>query len=163
MQKNTIIGAVCLIVGIGLGAFVGASVERRRGDERAATAIAAESARAGQLAAELSQLQQRVDVTQMHLRLGRIAMEADRQDYGTAGEQATLFFDDLASWMAEPAQDGGKKALAALQQVLAARDEVIAGLATAQPATAQRLKQLYLDLFDTAKLISHRDGEHDVS
>lgn len=159
MQKSIIIAAVCLIVGIVLGAFAGAAVERRRGDERAATAVATESARAGQLTAEVSELQQRVDLIRMHLRLGRIAMEADRQDYGTAGEQATLFFDDLASLTEEPAQDEDKKALAALQQVLAARDEVIAGLATAQPATAQGLKQLYLDLFAT----THLSPRHDAS
>jgi hypothetical protein len=39
---------------------------------------------------------------------------------------------------------------AALEQVLAARDDVTAGLATADPAATQRLKQLYLDFFDLA-------------
>ncbi|MGA7614606.1 MAG: hypothetical protein WBX15_05430 [Thermoanaerobaculia bacterium] len=148
IRTNVIIGAVCLILGVVAGAFAGAWLERRQGDERMAAAVEAESARAGQLEARMSRLQERIDLTGIQLRLGRLAMEADRQDYGTAGEQATTFFDDVAR-TAQKIQ-GDEKAKAALQHVLAARDEVTAGLAKAQPAAAQRLKQLYLDFSDMA-------------
>lgn len=148
MRINVIIGIVCLVVGLILGVLSGAAMERRRGDERTATAVEAESARAGRLEADVSQLQKQVDLMQMHLRVGRVAIEADRQNYGTAGEQATNLFDDIAL-MSERTEEH-EKVHAALRQVLAARDEVISGLATAQPASAQRVKQLYLELFDTA-------------
>lgn len=96
----------------------------------------------------MSQLHKQLDLTQIHLRVGRVAIEADLQNYGTAGEQATNLFDDIAL-MSERTKDN-EKVHAALGQVLAARDEVISGLATAQPASAERVKQLYLELFDTA-------------
>ncbi len=144
MQSETraslIIGAICLVVGIVLGAFAGTWVERRRGDERMSVAVAEESARA-------SQLQKSAAMAQLHLRLGRLAMLADRQDYGRASEEAATFFDDAAQMARETNREEMR---AALQQVLAARDEVTAGLATAQPAAAQRLRQLFLALFDNA-------------
>jgi len=123
MKTHAIVGAICLIVGVVLGSISGAWFERRSNEK----------------------LRERADLIQIHLRLGHIAMEADRQDYGAAGERATRFFGDVARIAEQTKADD--KANAALQHLLAARDEVIAGLATAQPATAQRLKQLYLELF----------------
>ena len=148
MRTNLIVGVLCLIIGVVLGALSGTWTERRRSDERIATAVEAESARAGHLEADVTQLQQRLGLRELHLRLGRLAMEADHQDYGTASEQAATFFD-AAARMAEQAR-GDERVHAALEQVLAARDDVTAGLATADPAATQRLKQLYLDFFDLA-------------
>lgn len=148
MRTNLIVGVICLIIGVVLGALSGTWTERRRSDERIAMAVEAESARAGHLEAEVSQLQKRLDLGELHLRLGRLAMEADHQDYGTAGEQAATFFDAVARM--EEQAGGDEKVHAALEQILGARDEVTAGLATADPAATQRLKQLYLDFFDLA-------------
>ncbi|HVT44380.1 MAG TPA: hypothetical protein VMT00_08315 [Thermoanaerobaculia bacterium] len=148
MRNNVIIGIVCLVVGLILGALSGAGFERRRGDERTTAAVEAESAHTKRFQADASRLQKQVDLMQMHLRVGRVAIEADQQNYGTAGERATSLFDDIAL-LSERTEDN-EKVHAALRQVLTARDEVISGLATAQPASAQRVKQLYLDLFDTA-------------
>jgi hypothetical protein len=145
MKANTVIGAVCLIVGVALGYVSGAWLERRSNQERTAAAVEKEAARAERLEAELGRLHERVDLIQIHLRLGRIAMEADRQDYGAAGERAANFFDDVAR-MAQETQEGDRER-DALQHVLAARDDLIAGLATAQPAATERLKELYLELF----------------
>lgn len=145
MKINAIIGLVCLIVGVVLGVLSGAWLERRSNDERTAAAVEQETARAERLEAEIGELHERVDLIQIHLRLGRIALEADRQDYGAAGERAARFFDDVAR-MAQESKAGDPER-AALEHVLAARDELIAGLATAQPAAAQKLKELYLELF----------------
>jgi len=146
MKAIANVGAVSLIAGVVLGSFLGAWYQRRGTDERIATAVGEESARAGRLEAEVNRLQVRADLAEMHLRLGRVAMEADRQDYGTAGERATHFFDEVARLAKETKLDDKERA--ALENVLAARDELIAGLATAQPEAAERLKQLYLELFD---------------
>jgi len=146
MKAIANISAVSLIAGVVLGLLLGVWYEGRGNDERIAVAVGEESARAGRLEAEVSRLQVRTDLAEMHLRLGRIAMEADRQDYGTAGERATHFFDEVARLAKETEQDDQERA--ALENVLAARDELIAGLATAQPEAAERLKQLYLELFD---------------
>lgn len=143
-----IIGGVCLILGVVLGALLGSWTESRRIDERVATAVEAEAARADRLEAELSQLRERSELEGLHLRLGRLALEADDQNYGTAGEQAARLFDDAAG-MAERAI-GDERAQAALDPLLAARDDVTAGLATADSEATETLKQLYLDLFDRA-------------
>ena len=148
VRTNVIIGAVCMIIGVVLGALYGTWTERRRGDERMTTAVEAESARAGRLESEVSELQKNADLIGLHLRLGRLAMLADRQDYGMAGKQASNFFDDAAR-MAEQAEDN-EKLHAALEPLLAARDEVTARLATADPEATQMLKHLYLDFFDSA-------------
>lgn len=148
MRTHLIIGVLCLIIGVFLGVLLGTWAERRRLDERIATAVEAESARAEHLEAEVSQLQERSELEELHLRLGRLAMEADDQNYGTAGEQAATFFDDAAR-MAEH-EIGGEEAQAALERVLTARDDVTAGLATADAEATERLKQLYLEFFDLA-------------
>lgn len=150
MKTKAIIGAAGLIVGFVLGGVSGAWVERRSHDERMAAAVQEEAARAERLAAEVSELHDRGVLLDLHLRLGRVAIEADRQDYGTAGERAARFFDDLARRASETAE--GDPERPALRHVLAARDEIIAGLATAQPAAAQRLEQLYLDVFSMMPL-----------
>lgn len=141
----TITGILGLVVGVGIGGVSGAWVERRSNDERMAAAVQEEAARADRLDVEVSGLHHRGVLLELHLRLGRIAIEADRQDYGTAGQRAARFFDDLADLASETA-DGDPEG-PALRHVLAARDEIIAGLATAQPAAAQTLGQLYLDVF----------------
>lgn len=145
MKMNAIIGVICLIVGGMVGGISGAWLERRSNDERTAAAVEQETARAERLEAELGELHERVDLTRIHLRLGRIALEADRQNYGAAGERAARLFDDVARMAQETRVDGRDRA--ALEHVLAARDDLIAGLATAQPAAAHQLKQLYLELF----------------
>lgn len=149
MRTNTVhavVGAVCLVVGLALGSLAGGWYEGRSSSEQMAALADAEEARAASTEADLSRLKARVEWLQIHLRLGRIALEADRQDYGIAGERAARFFDDVALMSQSPNLDPGRRA--ALDDVLAARDELIAGLATAQPSAAQRLKELYLQLFD---------------
>ncbi len=155
MKSKAIIGAVCLIVGIALGGVSGAWVERRSNDERVAVAVQEEVARAERFAAEVSELRDRGILLELHLRLGRIAIEADRQDYDTAGKRAARFFDDLARIASETAE--GDPQRPALRHVLAARDEIIAGLATAKPAAAEMLGQLYLDVFSMMQLPSFHD------
>lgn len=154
MNTKAIIGAVGLFVGVALGGVSGAWLERRSNDERIAAAVQEEADRAERLDVEVSELQDRAALRELHLRLGRIAIEADRQDYGTAGERAARFFDDLARLASQTAE--GDPERPALRHVLAARDEIIAGLATAQPAAAQRLEQLYLDVFSMMPLPSSR-------
>lgn len=143
MQKNRIVVAVALTAGVVVGAFLGAWFERGRSNQRTAAAVEVESARAERLESEVSRLQARVELSRLQLRLGRIALEADRQDYGSAGEHASRFFEDAAR-MAEQSDD--EQVRRELETVLAARDEVIAGLATAEPAATETLKTLYLDL-----------------
>lgn len=155
MKTKTIIGVVGLIVGVLLGGVSGAWIERRSNDERMAAAVQEEADRAERLAEEVSELQDRRALLELHLRLGRIAIEADQQDYGTAGDRAARFFDDLARLASETAESDPEQP--ALRHVLAARDEITAGLATAQPAAAARLEQLYLDLFRMLQSPSQRE------
>jgi hypothetical protein len=146
MKTQLIVGGVCLLVGGFLGAYSGTWLESRRNAERNVVAAEATAARISRIEAEMGQLKQHVELLHLHLALGRIALEADRQDYGTAAAGATAFYDDL-SQVAEQAKDDGEM-YAALQQVLATRDDIIAGLATVDPAATQRLKQLYLEFFE---------------
>ena len=145
---NALIAVVCLVVGLALGAITGAWYEGRGSAEQIAAMADAADDRARTDKAELRRLDARVDMLEIHLRLGRIAMEADHQDYGSAGERAATFFDDIARMAEEPTL--GESERAALENLLAARDELIAGLATAKPSAAERLKKLYLQLFDVA-------------
>lgn len=157
MNAKVIIGIAGLIVGVALGSVSGAWVVRRSNAERMAVAVEEEAARAERLALEVAGLHDREVLLELHLRLGRIAIEADQQDYGTAGERAARFFDDVADLAAEMPEDDPERS--ALRHVLAARDEIIAGLATARPAAAQRLEQLYLDLFSMMPLPSQTEME----
>lgn len=157
MKANVILGAACLIAGVLLGGVAGLWIERQSQDERLAAAVQKETARAERLGAEVSELQERGTLLELHLRLGRIAVEADQQDYGTAGDRAARLFDDLARLDSET--EPGDPERPALRHVLAARDEVTAGLATGEPATAEKLGQLYLDVFSMMQLPSFQDAE----
>lgn len=144
MKTNVLIAVVSLVVGMLLGGFSGAWLAGRGSDERRAGAVGEEAARAGQLEVRAARLDQQIELLRVNLTLGRIAIEAQRHNYGVAGQLAGPLFDDIARLDGTPMGEGER---AALQRVLAARDEVVAGLATAQPAAAGTLQQLYLDLF----------------
>ena len=148
MRSSAIVGVIGLVVGVLLGAVCGVWLERRQGEKRTAAAVAVESARAGRVEAELTALRQRLEWTDLQLRLGRIAMVAERQDYGTAADLATGFFDDLAVVAARSKDD--VNAPGALQRALAARDEVTAALAIADPAATRKLHELYLGFFEAS-------------
>ena len=147
MKSIAISAAIALVVGLLLGMLAGAAWEGRRGDAELAAAVKSEQEAASRLVSERDEIRKRAELMQIHLRLGQIAMEANRQNYGTAAEQAGSFFEDVAA-MNNGTQ--GTKGDAALRQILASRDEIVAGLATAQPAAAQSLQQLYLSFFDLA-------------
>jgi hypothetical protein len=83
--SKVLIGTAFLLVGLVLGGITGAWYEGRSSSERLAAMADAAEARTRSAEAELRQLNARVDWIQTHLRLGRITMEADHQDPGSAG------------------------------------------------------------------------------
>ncbi|MBZ0114844.1 MAG: hypothetical protein K8J08_20455 [Thermoanaerobaculia bacterium] len=148
MKASAVIGTVCLIVGLVGGAFAGQWFVERKAAARTASAVEVEAARARALEADVLRLQDRIELLELHLDLGRIATTADLQNYGEAGVRAARFFD--AATRLVPSLRLGATARASLETVLERRDEVTAGLATAQPATARLLKEMFLN-FQTAK------------
>lgn len=156
MRAKIVTLSVGLVAGLALGGFVGSWLAGRSNEAHTTAAIREQETRAEHVQTVAAALRERVALLEMHLRLGRIAIEADRQDYGSAGKQAARFFDDLAGISAGLQQGNPDRIL--LEHVLAGRDEITAGLATAQPAAAQRLEQLYLDCFALQHLQSPKRG-----
>ena len=146
MKSNVIVGVVGLMIGVFLGFFSGGWLEGREAAQRRAVAFDTAAEHSELQAKEMLELRQHADLLQIKIRLGRVALEADQQDYGLAATGATLLFDDILQ-MAEEVRSDDEEVYALLQRVLEARDDVTAGLATADPEAAEKLKQLALELF----------------
>lgn len=71
--------------------------------------------------------------------LAMLLVEAEEKNFGQAGERSTRFFDGLRDILAG---EGGESARAQLQQILARRDEITAGLATANADVVTALRAM---------------------
>ena len=119
------IGAIAL-VGTFLAGYVPASLSAR--DARA----------------EQARLTHTMALTGLQAQLGMMSVEVNRDNYGLAAGLATPFFDGVRSAIADPANEA---AAAALQGVLARRDEITSDLAQARPAVKEKIAGLYADLY----------------
>ena len=102
---------------------------------------------------QLRRLRETMTTTSMELRLatlhrelGVASHEAQRNNFASAGEAASRFFDDCAKLAnTEPFTDDARTRVA-LSGYAAQRDEVMALLAASDPAARERLSSLYLTM-----------------
>ena len=98
-----------------------------------------------QCASRLAETQQKLDRSQVQNHLAAAVIDARRGDYEPARQAASQFFTSLRA----EADKGAASTLtevqrAALQPLFAGRDEIITLLARSDPASADRLSDLYV-------------------
>jgi hypothetical protein len=98
------------------------------------------------LGSELESVKQQLSSCQLGSRLSQlrdtaalIYLEATRKNYGLAGEHSARFFDE-AHQLAEQTSEGTLRT--SLQELLASRDVITAGLAKGDPAVVPELQTL---------------------
>ena len=101
---------------------------------------------------ELKLEQSKLQMADLSLLIGRVYLEANLKNFGLAGQYSTKFFDRVRT-MAGPETDPNRKAF--LQEALAARDTVTAGLAKGDPSTLPAVQ----DLFQSALKASGSSGQ----
>jgi len=142
--RQTIIYAIVLIIGLGIG-FVPMWIRARASDNLLSAAMS----RAGVVRAETMRVSdaaaRQLLLATMQNSLATATIDADRGDYETARQAASSFFTTLR----EEATKGIDSSLsqaqkAGVESVLAGRDEIISLLARNDPAASQQLSDLYV-------------------
>ena len=87
----------------------------------------------------------RLRLASLHRSLGLMLIQLEAQNFQTAREQSTKFFDALADVVFE-ARD--EDLSTRLKNISAWRDEVTAGLASMDPAAVEKVRMLYVELAD---------------
>ncbi len=129
-KARFLIAAVLLLVAF-LSGFIPQYLKSR---EATAQALQAQT----QLAAAQAQLR----LATLQNNLGMILVEVEQNNFQTAKERSTRFFDELRQTIALTRDDGQKQRLTTL---LNHRDEVTSDLTTLNAETAVKLRSLYLN------------------
>ena len=98
--------------------------------------------------AERDRLAHALAVADLQIQLGMMSYEANRDNFGLAGQLATVFFDGVRS---ESAGAIDQNVVTSLQAILARRDEITTDLAQANPGVKSKLAELYADLYRLPK------------
>jgi hypothetical protein len=128
MNKTAIAAISALIVGALIGGFLVGVVK-----DKAVAAVQAELASAN-LANEVAAHRER---------LGAIAIEASRMNFGTARDEMVLLLGDLTTLEAKVK---GTEHEAAVQAMLENRDQIVSELSVGSPVATEMLQRMYLDL-----------------
>ena len=98
-----------------------------------------------QCASRLAETQQKLDRSQIQNHLASAVIDARRGDYEPARQAASQFFTSLRAETDKSAASTLTEAQrAGLQPLFAGRDEIITLLARSDPASADRLSDLYV-------------------
>ncbi len=143
--------AIISLVAVILGACGGAYGAYKYMDAKTKTAVeaATEAGKAdcAKTSAALDAATRRGKILEFDLRLGHIAIQAGRMNYGLARSEATAYFDDLARFADE---SKGDKHEGDLRSILEKKDQIVNDLAVGSPTSADALELLYLSSIEKA-------------
>ncbi len=92
---------------------------------------------------QLSVVQKQEDISNFTVRSGMIYTTAEKHDYSSASGEASRFFTDLRQYT-DGLPEGDLKQQ--LGTALSSRDEIIGGLAKADPSVTERIQALFLKM-----------------
>jgi hypothetical protein len=90
---------------------------------------------------ELSTTRGQLTLSRLAVRSAAVYSEAEKDNFSVASGSASSFFTDLREYINQSAGDPLKQQL---EEIMGARDPIIAGLAKADPAVLPQLRQLFL-------------------
>jgi hypothetical protein len=134
--------AISLVVGLILGLLAGFVPQHQKNSILRHNNLALAEGEAS-LQNELAKTQARLAISALTVRSAVVYVEAEKHDYSVALGNASSLFTDLRKF-ADQSSDANVKQQ--LEQVLSTRDQVIAGLAKADPAVVQALQDMFLKM-----------------
>jgi hypothetical protein len=96
-------------------------------------------------------IEQKLKLSEMLSRLGMASYEANRNNYASAAQMSTEFFNTMKQMADATTDDALKQKLLVLG---VRRDEITTNLAQADPAVKEKLAQMYSDLFQITRSFS---------
>ena len=97
-------------------------------------------ARLDETGQELSIARERAEMYEVSSLIGAVYLETQSKNFGVAGEYSTRFFDRVQALLAQGTDPARRDFL---QQALAQRDAITAGLAQGDPAVGATVQTLY--------------------
>lgn len=139
-KKNLILFGVVLLVGVILGGWGMSEIQSRAKQKAVDAATEAERGQCASIQKERDELARHAKMTDLRLRLGLVAIQAGKMNYGNARTEAESVFTDAA------ALEGLMRGTAderELQMILSRKEQVLGDLAVGNPASAVALEQMY--------------------
>jgi hypothetical protein len=93
---------------------------------------------------ENARIEQRLKLSEMLSKLGMASYEVNRNNYASAAQMSTDFFNSLKNLTDTTADETVKQKLLALS---VRRDEITTNLAQADPSAKEKLAQMYADFY----------------
>jgi len=143
MKKTAILSSIVLLVGAAIGAYLMGMWKDKERTEAVAAAIEVEKSNRASIESELASLKLAKEMADFKTRLGTIAIESARLNYGTAKDSAVQLFTDLSAF-AEKAK--GTVYEAPVAAMLEKRDQIVSDLSVGSPTASEALQKMYLDL-----------------
>ncbi len=147
-RKRLVLGGAIIlgIVLIFLAGYIPASNRARSAAEESRLS----TARLGEMEETLAQRQYDLEVARLRGNLGEVLQEVNSNNYGTASERASSFFDRLGAALNSPLlRPGSRREI--LQTVYARRDEISADLARADEGVKPKLAEMYMQFGSAAE------------
>ncbi|HVT42948.1 MAG TPA: hypothetical protein VMT00_01010 [Thermoanaerobaculia bacterium] len=101
-------------------------------------------------ARENDRLELELSLARLHGTLGMTSYEANRNNFATAAEWSTRFFEGLKSIQENPVLQQDPARLAAVRRISLRRDEITSELARPDPEVRTRLAELYAEFEQVA-------------
>lgn len=98
------------------------------------------------LAQELRRTELDLRLANLHRQLGMASHEAQRNNYGVAGDLARRFFDGCRTTVPEFRYDSRPRTQIALQGYAQSGDVILGELANGDPAVKERLASMYITM-----------------
>lgn len=139
-KKILILFGVALLIGAGLGGWGMRTIMGKATQKAVDAATEAERAQCATVKKERGELERHAKMTELRLRLGMVAIEAGKMNYGNARTQAETVFTEAA------ALEGlmkGSPDERELQMILSRKEQVLGDLAVGSPTSAVALEQMY--------------------
>ena len=93
---------------------------------------------------KLARVEFDLDLARLRGELGEVLQDANANNFGTAGEKATRFFDGVRSAATSEYAAAGSERRKVLDAVLARRDEISADLGRVDAGVKAKLAQMYV-------------------
>ena len=139
-KKILILFGVVALIGVILGGWGMRAIQSKATQKAVDAATETERAQCAAVKKESGELARHAKMTDLRLRLGLVAIQAGKMNYGNARTQAESVFTDAA------ALEGlmkGSPDERELQMILSRKEQVLGDLAVGSPTSAEALEQMY--------------------
>lgn len=139
-KKNLILFGVVLLIGALLGGWGMSAIQSKSKQKAVDAATEAERGQCAAIQKERDELARHAKMTELRLRLGLVAIQAGKMNYGNARTEAESVFTEAAAL--ERLMKGSPDERE-LQMILSRKEQVLGDLAVGSPTSAVALEQMF--------------------